>query len=80
MGLEQSAIGKCILILGSIGFIYYSVWVLSVVRSSFPGPFRPGPSQWPLAEKVACKSSSREGGCRQNEQRCRVLPVNFTLL
>jgi hypothetical protein len=32
MGIEQSALGKIILTLGSIAFVYYSIWVLSSVR------------------------------------------------
>lgn len=32
MGIEQSRVGKLILVLGSVAFAYYSIWILSAVR------------------------------------------------
>ena len=32
MGIEQSVLGKAVLVFGSLAFVYYSIWVLSAVR------------------------------------------------
>lgn len=54
MGIEQSSLGKLILILGSAGFVYYSVWLLSspfveddsVLAKAFP------PKHWATAVPI----------------------------